>query len=258
LPDEEGAAGTPVPVFDRMARRYDALRQDDASWWELFDVTVAEGLGGATRLLDIGCGTGRFAAAAVERLGVRAWGIDPSVEMLEQARARGVRGAGWKLASADALPFRDGWFDAAVMRLMVHTLGGSRPAALREACRVLGPGGRLYVWTFDPEHITGFHLVPYLPGLVAIDLARFPDPELLTAELGAAGFPAVRTRALQQSRLVPRAFAAQRLRAGYISTVHLLDPDEVSAAAERLEREAAEGLPPLESSLRWRLLVADR
>jgi SAM-dependent methyltransferase len=179
--------------------------------------------------------------------------------MLEQARARGVRGAGWKTASADDLPFRDGWFDAAVMRLMVHTLGGARSASLREARRVLGEtGGRLFVWTFDPEHITGFHLAPYLPGLVAIDLARFPDPQVLTDELRGAGFASVRTRALQQSRLVPRAFAAERLRAGYISTVHLLDPAEVAAAAERLEREAADGLPPLESSLRWRLLVAER
>src|SRR3954453_11813262 len=100
-----------------MARRYDELRQDDASWWELFDVTVEEGLGQATRLIDIGCGTGRFAAAAAERLGLKAWGLAPSAEMLEQARARGVRGAGWKAGSADRLPFRDGWFDAAVMRL---------------------------------------------------------------------------------------------------------------------------------------------
>ena len=39
MPDEPGG-GTPVQVFDRMARRYDELRQDDPSWWELFDITV--------------------------------------------------------------------------------------------------------------------------------------------------------------------------------------------------------------------------
>ena len=177
--------------------------------------------------------------------------------MLEQARARRVRGAGWKTASADELPFRDGWFDAAVMRLMVHTLGGrDRPrCARRAACSATagsssGPSIR--------STSLGFHLAPYLPGLVAVDLARFPEPEVLAGELLAAGFASVRTRALLQRRLVPRALAAERLRAGYISSIHLLDPAEVAAAVERLEQEAAEGLPPLESALRWRLLVAER
>jgi hypothetical protein len=57
---------------------------------------------------------------------------------------------------------------------------------------------------------------------------------------------------------VERADAAERVRARYISTLHLLDPEEVDAAADRLEAEAAAGLPPLEAVQRWRLLVAER
>jgi SAM-dependent methyltransferase len=263
LPEKHEAAGRSdgaetAAIFDRMAGRYDELRQDDEGWWELFDATVARGLGAATRLLDIGCGTGRFAAAAAERLGIRTWGLDPSGEMLARARARGVRGAGWKQGVADDLPFRDGWFDAAVMRLVVHTLGARRPAALREAARVLAPGGSLYVWTFEPEHFTGFYLAPYLPSLPALDLARFPDPDALAAELVADGFAAARTERLVQHRLVGRASAAERIRAGYISTVHLLPPGEVEAAARRLEDEAAAGAPALEATQRWRLVVGRR
>src|SRR4051794_1874514 len=145
-PSDPGAPASHHGIFDAMAPHYDELRRDDEGWWELFDVTVAEGLGAATRLLDVGCGTGRFAAAAVERLGLRAWGVDPSEAMLREARARGVRGAGFRRAGAEALPFRDGWFDAAVARLVVHTLGEARPRALAEIARVLAPGGRLFVW----------------------------------------------------------------------------------------------------------------
>ena len=76
-------------------------------------------------------------AAAVERLGVRGWGVDASEQMLAKARERHVRGAAFKLAQADDLPFRDGWFDAVTMRLVVHTLGDRRAAALAEARRVL-------------------------------------------------------------------------------------------------------------------------
>jgi ubiquinone/menaquinone biosynthesis C-methylase UbiE len=177
--------------------------------------------------------------------------------MVDQAKARGGTRVAFRVADATALPFRDGWFDAALMRLVVHVLG-DRPAAFGEAARVLAPGGRLFVWTFAPGHFTGFHLAPYLPSLAPLDLARFPDPGVLEGELRAAGFAVVATTALEQLGSIARAAAAERLRAGWISSVHLLPPDEVAAAAARLEREAADGAPPLATRLDLRLLTADR
>jgi ubiquinone/menaquinone biosynthesis C-methylase UbiE len=245
-------------VFDEMAARYDELRPADAAWWQQFELTGTAGLAAATRLLDVGCGTGRLANAAAERFGLRAWGVDRSEAMVEKARAQAGRRVAFRVASADALPFRDGWFDAVTMRLVVHALGDSRANALREAARVLAPRGRLFVWTFAHAHFTGFYLAPYLPSLPAIDLARFPDPDALADELRDAGFPHVEQHRLQQDGSIGRAAAAARVRAGYISTVHLLPADEVAAAVERLEAEAGEGAPDLPTRLDWRLLVAGR
>ena len=252
--DEDG--GTPPAIFDRMAERYDDLRGPQGQLAEQFDFTVAQGLGAATRLLDVGCGTGALVEAAVERLGVRGWGVDASDQMLAKARERHVRGAAFKRAQADDLPFRDGWFDAVTMRLVVHALGDRRPAALAEARRVLSSGGQLFIWTFAPAHFTGHHLVSYLPDLAPIDLARFPTPDALSAELIAAGFTDVRMQAFEQRGVVERERAAEQLRAGHVSTIHLLPPEQVAAAVERLEREAAAGEPPLTTVLRWQLLVA--
>jgi ubiquinone/menaquinone biosynthesis C-methylase UbiE len=250
----DDAGSTPSVIFDRMAERYDDLRSSHEQLGEQFELTIAEGLGAATRLLDVGCGTGALVAAAVERLGVKAWGVDASEQMLVKARERRVRGVAFKLAQADDLPFRKGWFDAVTMRLVVHALGERRPAALAEARRVLTPGGRLFVWTFAPEHFTGHHLRTYLPDLAAMDLARFPSGEVLTRELMEAGFDDVRLRWFEQTGSVSRERAAEQLRARHLSTIHLLPPAQVSAAVERLEREAAE--PPLATVLRWLLLVA--
>jgi SAM-dependent methyltransferase len=252
----DDAGGTPPAIFDRMAERYDDLRGPREQLAEQLEFTIAHGLGAATRLLDVGCGTGALVAAAVERLGVRGWGVDASEQMLAKARERQVRGAAFKLAQADDLPFRAGWFDAVAMRLVLHTLGERRAAALAEARRVLATNGRLFAWTFAPEHFTGHHLAPYLPDLAPIDLARFPPAGLVTRELEAAGFCEVRVEPFEQTGRVDRARAAEQLRAGHVSTIHLLPPEQVAAAVERLEREAAAGEPPLTTVLRWQLLVA--
>jgi SAM-dependent methyltransferase len=176
--------------------------------------------------------------------------------MLSKARERGVRGAAFKLGQADDLPFRTGWFDAVTMRLVVHTLGDRRPRALSEARRVLASGGRLFIWTFEPDHFTGHHLRSYLPDLPAIDLARFPSAEILTRELTEAGFGDVSLRWFQQTGSVSRERAAEQLRARHLSTIHLLPAEQVAAAVERLDVEAASAEPPLATVLRWQLVIA--
>ena len=239
-----------------MAARYDDLRAPEEQLAAQFEFTIAQGLGAATRLLDVGCGTGSLVASAVDRLGVKAWGVDASEAMLAKARERGVRGAAFKRADADSLPFKPAWFDAVTMRLVVHALGDRRPAALAEARRVLAPEGRLFIWTFAPEHFTGHHLRAYLPDLPAVDLARFPSAELLTRELADAGFADVRLCPFEQGGSVTRERAAEQLRARHLSTIHLLPEEQVAAAAERLEQEAAAAEPPLATVLRWQLFVA--
>lgn len=93
-----------------------------------------------TRLLDVGTGTGVVAAAA-RQLGASVVGIDFSDSMLAEAR-RAVPEVDFRTASAEALPFDDGSFDAVVANVVLHHLG--RPAAaLEEAHRVLEPGGRI-------------------------------------------------------------------------------------------------------------------
>jgi SAM-dependent methyltransferase len=239
--------------FAPMAARYDELRPASL---DLAELTLAE-LVGSRRLLDVGCGTGRFAALAADRLGARVWGIDPSPEMLAQARARGARGCGWKQATAERLPFKEGWFDAVHAHLVLH-LVESRDRAIAEMVRVLGWDGRMVIVSFRPEHFDHFHLAPYFPSLVEIDRARFPDPDLVVGELRLAGLDHVSERAVRRRVRLEPAVVLARVRGRYISTLHLLDEREYQSGLEQLERDLSARATAVESELVWSLTVGRR
>jgi SAM-dependent methyltransferase len=98
-------------------------------------------------VLDVGCGEGRLASLLD---GEVVWvGLDASPEQLAASRYRPV-----VLADMRALPFRDGSF-AEVTHLWCLYHVPDPVIALREACRVLRPGGRYYASTAgrdtDPE-----------------------------------------------------------------------------------------------------------
>ncbi|MEP6641389.1 MAG: class I SAM-dependent methyltransferase [Gaiellales bacterium] len=243
--------------FDRLAADYDRLRPAGDAWEELSERTLA-GMDGCRRLVDVGCGTGRFAVYARHRLGARVWGVDPSAEMLQRARARpDARGIGWKRAVAEQLPFRDGWFDAAHMHLVVHTLT-DRSRALAEIARVLGRDGRLAIATFATVHFDRFFLNPYFPSLAGIDRARFPDPAALAADLAAAGFTGAHIERISRPVRADPDDVLERVRGRYISTLHLLDADERAAGLGRLEAEVQAGREAFAYSLDWALLTARR
>lgn len=237
--------------FGPLATRYDELRPTDEGWHGVLDAIWEEGDLLGRRVLDVGCGTGRLAEELARR-GARVWGVDSSPEMLAEARARCDRRIGLVQGRAEALPFRDGWFDRAVLRLVVHLI--DRPSAFRELARVLGPGGRAVIATFRPEHFGRIWLARFFPSLERIDRARFATPETLSAELAAAGFGDVRTRPFSQEARIGRAEALERLRGRYISTLSLLSEEEYRAGLERAERELADQTA---YGLEWAIVVAD-
>ncbi len=91
------------------------------------------------RVLDLGCGTGR--TLPLFGSGVRAIGLDPSPESLRRARRR-APGLPLVCARAEALPFRDGSFDAVVSGLAFCTIADVA-RGLGEVRRVLKTGGVL-------------------------------------------------------------------------------------------------------------------
>jgi ubiquinone/menaquinone biosynthesis C-methylase UbiE len=238
-----------VPDFGSRAARYDELRPPDAGWWELFELLVGEADLRGRRVLEIGCGTGQLAAALAERAAARVWAVDAEPAMVELARARLATA---RVARVEALPFKDGWFERVVGRLVVHLV--DRDRALPELRRVLAGGGRAAIATFDPTHFDGFWLARLFPALEAIDRARFPEPPALERELRAAGFGSTRVARLSQRHELSREAALERIRGRHISTFDLIDESDLRAGTERAERELPERV---EVRLEWAIVLAD-
>ncbi len=159
------------------AERYDRIAEGYAQWWapvlapavtELLDRLEPTIAAGARRLVDVGTGTGQLALGALERWeSLEVVGIDPSSEMCAMADAEADRRLParqrdrfrTKVAFADALPIDDGAVDAAVSSFVLQ-LVPNRARALREARRVVRPGGHIAFVTwlqderaFEPDRI---------------------------------------------------------------------------------------------------------
>jgi ubiquinone/menaquinone biosynthesis C-methylase UbiE len=153
-----------MPSFDP-----EAVRAFEHAGWQAvaaeYDATFAQasacfadalldaaGVGAATRLLDVCCGTGVVTGAAARR-GADVTGMDFSVAMLDQARRRHAQ-LRFDEGDAEALPYADGSFDAVVSNFGIHHIAHS-DRAMAEARRVLRPGGRLAItnWAAPTDNI---------------------------------------------------------------------------------------------------------
>ena len=131
--------------YDGIADWYDAEFQPaplESETWEALRRLLGEGTGA---LIDVGCGTGAY-AAGLAALGWDVTGGDVSEDMLRRARAKGVRAV---QADAASLPFEDSSFDAAVS-VFTNTDLDDLAAVVREIARVLRPGAPLVYVAVHP------------------------------------------------------------------------------------------------------------
>ena len=143
-------------VFESVAGNYD-LMNDLMSlgvhrWWKSVFINWLNPRPGM-RLLDVGGGTGDIAFAFLERGGASATVCDINAEMLDVGRKRAIdRGLlenlEWTCGNAQDLPLGDSSVDAYTTAFCIRNVTDV-PAALREAKRVLKPGGRFMCLEFS-------------------------------------------------------------------------------------------------------------
>ena len=202
-------------VFESVAPRYD-LMNDLMSMGihRLWKRTLARAVAmrAGYRVLDLAGGTGDV-ARLLAGPGRQVMVCDPSLGMMHQGRGRGGDGIAWLGGEGESLPVADGVLDAVTIAFGIRNVT-HMDTALREALRVLRPGGRFLClefsrpWAVIRPFYNAFSLtvIPRLGAWVAREPAayhyliesirRFPDQETMKGYMEQAGFTGVHYRNL--------------------------------------------------------------
>ena|SRR5439155_424368 len=209
--------------FDAIAPRYDLTNRVISFGidvhWRRMAIRQLAGLPHDAVVLDLACGTCDMALEALrQRRAARVVGADLSRTMLGLARKKLAGRARPEPAAApitlvnapaEALPFRDGSFDAVTIAFGIRNVPDFR-AGLMEMLRVLRPGGRACILEFSTPpskfwwtvyNYYFFNILPRIGGLITgreaayryltDSVARFPDAKEFKAAMEEAGFSAV-------------------------------------------------------------------
>ena len=220
----EDKAGMVRDVFDSVASKYD-LMNDLMSMGvhRLWKNAMLDWLNPrpGTTLLDVGGGTGDIAFRFLDRVGGDGKVIvcDINKEMLSVGRDRSIdqgrlEGLSWVCGNAEQLPVPDSSVDMFTIAFCIRNVTHI-DAALREARRVLKPGGRFMCLEFSQVvlpvldkayDVYSFKVLPWMGDVVANDAAsyqylaesirRFPPPEEFAAMMREAELDQVSYRNL--------------------------------------------------------------
>jgi SAM-dependent methyltransferase len=231
-------------AYDLIGRGYSDFRRADPR----IVGAIEEALGDARSVLNVGAGAGSYEPAEREVVAV-----EPSAEMIAQ---RPASSASVVQASAEALPFADASFDAAMAVFSDHHWR-DRATGLREMRRVARH--RVVIVNADPALAESFWLTrDYLRGFIDLIPEPYRRPGHWREELQHL-LGEVKPRPVpvphdcldgfyQSYWRRPRAYLDCRIRDS-ISVFHTLPADEVSRAMDELDRDLDKG--------RWEELNAD-
>jgi ubiquinone/menaquinone biosynthesis C-methylase UbiE len=186
-----------------VAKRYDsarALPQDTIELW-MTKLKQLLPLRSVQRILDLGCGTGRFILALQATFKCPVIAVDPSDAMLNQGKARGYETVDWIRGSAEHIPLLDNTVDLVWMCQVFHHLDAPQ-ASFQEIRRVLMPPGCLVIRNGTRENEAEIEWAQFFPEAQQIDEERLLSQQEVVDLVSTQGF------ALITEQTIPQYFAS--------------------------------------------------
>jgi ubiquinone/menaquinone biosynthesis C-methylase UbiE len=218
----------------------------------LTTLIAGAGINAGSKVLELGCGTGNYICALQSETGCVAWGLDPSREMVSNARSQGAD-VTWICAPAENIDLTDIQFDFVFSVDAIHHFH-DRVRVFNEINRLLSEKGTICIATDSEEIIRNrAPLSVYWPETIEIELARYPRMKTLETELRDIGFADLRQ---EEVRAVYQLSDLTPYRAKVFSCLRLLSEETFQRGLERLRKDLTNR--PISSVSRYRLLWAKR
>jgi ubiquinone/menaquinone biosynthesis C-methylase UbiE len=148
--------------FDKFARDYRDIHNENirftggsSDYFAQYKIELTHKLVGdkqISQILDLGCGDGLsdfffnsyFPQATIS-------GIDPSGESIQAAMQRGIPACTFTTYDGSHIPFPEKSFDLIFLSCILHHVPSNQhPSLLAECCRVLRPGGMIFIFEHNP------------------------------------------------------------------------------------------------------------
>ena len=227
-----------------MARDFNAGRAVSPHAQEIWHSALEPYLSGATRVLDVGSGTGRFTVLLAQWFGATAIGIEPANGMRKIAAVDGRHShASYVGGRAEQLPFKASSFDVALLSNVYHHIS-DRSSGAEELCRVLRAGRRVLIRGAFAGRLGEITLFDYFPEAKVV-CEQFPTLAETLENFSGLGFEfeAVSPVVQQTCSSLKELAARTRLRAD--TTLTLLTDDEFWSRQAALETVAAREMQPI-------------
>jgi ubiquinone/menaquinone biosynthesis C-methylase UbiE len=200
---------------------------------------------GVHAILDLACGTGRFAPSLSDWFDAKVIGLDPSMKMLGLAQAKCAADDRVLLAGGcgEALPLQSQSIDLIFISMVFHHFAD--PALVgRECARVLRPGGHVCLRTITRDQIPHYPYLPFFPGARAVLERRLPTTEASCAAFEGAGLRRQFAGVVVQHIADDYAAYADKLASGADTTLASLDRREFEAGLAAIRTMHLDAGPP--------------
>jgi ubiquinone/menaquinone biosynthesis C-methylase UbiE len=221
---------------------YDRGRDHGPEVRDLWMTTIASYLeqSPVARIVDLGCGTGRFTGGLSARFNVAVIGIDPSKKMLARARIKPADGRiHYVDGCAEAIPLAPQSVDIIFISMCFHHFN-DRGLATRECRRVLREGGHVFVRTGLRERISSYPHVPFFPSTRPMLEEHLPPAAGVRRTFEAAGLRQIAWDVVNQTIAPSWSAYADKLALGADSIIARLSPNELERGLAAIRQRGME------------------
>ena len=228
--------------YGKIAEYYDKGRAATGPIIDLWVGLIAKYIskGRETKLLDIGCGTGRFSLPMAERFRCLVTGADMSTEMLDKAKGKDKNGlVRWEVQDVHEMTYGDASFDAIFMSNVIHHC--DMPVkALRECQRVLAVDGVLLIRYGAIEQVREDVTHMFFPETLALDEERTPSVKLVEKWMIKADFRGINTEEVMQKTFRTDEELIEAHACKNTSVLSMISEDAYIIGMQRLRKYVAE------------------